>query len=184
MLSDVKRGRRESNETSLGLHSSPYGKEARIDHSRRCHACSRVHRVIVGFVKFRKEIYISVGIFMSKLLVEPITGEHIWRPDFCTLQTECPGHVRYREIHCSYPYVTIRGGSASSRSEIWTETPRRRMNPSLSLQAPDVEISRLRRWPIECIYAYRCTLRGLYVLQIAFPHVHYVIHSIVIDGEK
>ena len=72
MLSDAKLGRCESNATPLGLHPTPYVEDVLIGHSRSRHVCGRANRDIVGRDKFRN-IYISVGNFISKIFVEPVT---------------------------------------------------------------------------------------------------------------
>ena len=48
-----------------------------MGHSRRHHACGQVNRVIVGLDIFRQNVYISVGIFIRKVLVESISDRPV-----------------------------------------------------------------------------------------------------------
>ena len=72
MKPDAELGRHDANSLPLGLHPTPYGEQFRFGHSRTLHHCSRVYRVIVGLAKFRRNVCISVGICICKLLVVSI----------------------------------------------------------------------------------------------------------------
>ena len=54
--------------------------------SKRRYACGRVYRVIVGLDKFWKNVYLSVGIFISKEFLQrianrPMSTFHVWTFD-------------------------------------------------------------------------------------------------------
>jgi len=73
VLPDTKLGRCDSHTLPLGLHPTPYCEDVSIGHSRRCHACSRVNRVIVSLDKFRQNVNISVRVPERKISVQTIS---------------------------------------------------------------------------------------------------------------
>ena len=161
--------RKMSVATSFGLHRTPYGVDVHVGHSGRCHACVRLIRVTVGLDKFRKNVYIAVGIFICKLLVESITygpmsafQDHNLTSGFLHIWTWMPSS-RNMPRNCifwnSLPF-SLRTHTGRWRKSSWTETSRRRKVYSLSLRGPDADISKAHWWLIECICAYRYILWG------------------------
>jgi len=100
--------------------------------------------------------------------------------DACHMHEKCY-EILYLEIRCPYLYVPIRDGVSRLR-EIWTETSGRRKCRFLSLRGPDAGISKTHRLQIQHMHII-LFCEGLYVQQIAFPHVLHVRHSIRIAQE-
>jgi len=73
VLPDTKHDRSDTNTLPVDLHPTIFCVDESIGHSRRRYACGRMNRVIVSLDKFRQNVYISVGIFICKILVQSIS---------------------------------------------------------------------------------------------------------------